>query len=375
MATNPTAKIWCDEDTHWKYEDFQDFNEWFDGEDGADLRVDARVEGLAQPSKAFFAGDREAYNATLEGNSVGRREDALGKEFLAQICGDDHWFSRNANRFDQLCNRLEQGEVVPFIGAGISQPGGFPTWKDHLRQQWRTAALDPAQVNQMIDDGQYEDIVDQIEVARSRDVFQQELRDAFDRNGVIPEALYLIAELFRDTVITTNYDRLIEQAYDDGGETAVEIIEPAQILNAPDPQKISVIKLHGDIQRPVGCVLSKSQYDAVYGAAAIDVALPIPQILDRYFRNISLLFLGCSLNQDRTVRVFEAIKAAIADGAENLPQHFSIEQCPADETELGARNDYLLRLGITPIWFEAGQFGFVEDILRLARNELRYRRR
>ena len=38
------------------------------------------------------------------------------------------------------------------------------------------------------------------------------------------------------------------------------------------------------------------------------------------------------------------------------------------------RNAYLARLGITPIWFEPGRFEFVEGILQLARNELRYRR-
>jgi hypothetical protein len=120
--------------------------------------------------------------------------------------------------------------------------------------------------------------------------------------------------------------------------------------------------------------LSKAQYAAAYGADAIDLTLPIPQALDYYFRNSSLLFLGCGLNQDRTVRVFEAIKVkANADGAD-LPQHFSMEQCPADELALIARNEYLLRIGVTPIWFPTGEFNFVEGILRLARNELRFRR-
>lgn len=107
---------------------------------------------------------------------------------------------------------------------------------------------------------------------------------------------------------------------------------------------------------------------------AIDLTLPIPQALDYYYRHASLLFLGCSLNQDRTVRVFEAIKAKAKKDLAELPQHFSVEQCPADEASLIARNEYLLRLGITPIWFPAGEFDFIEGILRLARNELRFRR-
>jgi hypothetical protein len=145
-------------------------------------------------------------------------------------------------------------------------------------------------------------------------------------------------------------------------------------LNAPDTGKITVIKLHGSIGTPASCILSKAQYAAAYGIDAIDLALPIPQALDYYFRNSSLLFLGCSLNQDRTVQVFEAIKARAKADLADLPQHFSIEQCPADEVGLIQRNEYLLRLGITPIWFPAGEFDFVEGILRLARNELLFRR-
>jgi hypothetical protein len=271
---------------------------------------------------------------------------------------------------------MEAGDVVPFIGAGLSQPGGFPTWQDHLRQQGRTAGIDPAEVEGLLAQGRYEDIVDLIEHQRGGDVFAQELRDVFGRNGVIPEAEYLITELFADTLITTNYDRLIEQSFDLGGGKALEVLTPANILQSLDAAKVTVIKLHGNIQNPASCILSKSQYDAAYGTTeTINLSLPISQALNYYFRNSNLLFLGCSLNQDRTIRVFEAIKAQAKAERVDLPQHFSIEQCPADEAALIARNEYLLRLGITPIWFPVGEFDHVAGILRLARNELKYRRR
>jgi hypothetical protein len=375
MATAPDSpKIWCDEDGHRKYEDFSDFNEWFDSIDGAELRVQALVEGLANPSKAFFAGDREAYNGTLEGFRLDRRNEWLSADSLQDLRGDTHWSERNAARFDQLCDRMASGDVVPFVGAGLSAPGGFPTWKDHLRQQGTTAGMNPAAVEDMLAQGLYEEIVDHIEQQRGNDVFAQELRDAFAKNGVIPPADYLVAELFQDTLITTNYDRLIEQSFDSGGGKVVEVLTPATILEPPDPTRVTVIKLHGNVNAPGSCILSQGQYAAAYGADAIDLSLPIPQALDYYFRNSSLLFLGCGLNQDRTVHVFETIKIKAREDGADLPQHFSIEQCPGDEAALIARNEYLLRMGVTPIWFPAGEFDFVEGILRLARNELLFRR-
>jgi SIR2-like domain len=366
-------RIWCDEDDHRRFEDFVDFNEWLDSDDGADARIAANISGLAQPSKAFFAGDREAYDEAFQIYRAGQRHGQLCKAYIDDLTRDDHWSERNEQRFDQLCDRIEAGEVVPFVGAGLSQPGGFPTWKDHLRKQARTAGMDAAQVETKLNAGDYEEIVDDIERVRGQGVFVQELRDAFSRTGVIPNAIYLLVELFPDTIITTNYDRLIEQAFDTGGGKPVEVVTPATIETLPDPTKITVIKLHGDARVAAGCILSKSQYEAAYGSGVINRALPIPQVLDYQFRNSSLLFLGCSLNQDRTVRVFQAIKDAA--GTLDIPQHFAVEQCPEDESAMQARNEYLLRLGITPIWFEAGRFECVEGLLRLIRNEIRYRRK
>lgn len=183
----------------------------------------------------------------------------------------------------------------------------------------------------------------------------------------------LITELFPDTVITTNYDRPVEQAFDTGAPDAYQVINGMDAMADPAADRTTIVKLHGDIRTPGKCILSKNQYDQAYGDGTIDMTRPIPRLLEYYYKNSSLLFLGCSLNSDRTVQVFRAIKADIGDRDIVIPQHFAIEQAPETEAELVARNEYLLRLGITGIWFEMGQFQYVEDMLRLARNELRYR--
>jgi hypothetical protein len=99
--------------------------------------------------------------------------------------------------------------------------------------------------------------------------------------------------------------------------------------------------------------------------------LPIPKLLEYYCKNSSLLLLGCSLNNDRTVQLFRAIKQKVGDII--IPQHFAIEQTLETEQALSDRNAHLANLGITGIWFEKGRFQYVGAILRLARNELRYK--
>lgn len=369
------AKTWCDRDEHKLFEHYVDFNEWLDSEEGAILRAAYKVDGISVPSKAFYAGDKEAYDQAFREYRKERRHEVLNERYLCDQFTDNHWFERNLQRFDQLVERLEAGDVVPFIGAGLSVAGGFPSWEEHLRTQGRTAGLDPAHIEALLGNGEYETVISEIEANRGRDVFVQEVRDVFSKTGAITDTTLLVTELFPDTVITTNYDRLIEQAFDTGAKNAFQIISGLDAFAEPATDRVSIIKLHGDIKTPGQCILSKNQYDQAYGNGGIDLRLPIPRLLEYYYKNSSLLFLGCSLKNDRTVQVFRAIKQGIEQkyGDIVIPQHFAIEQAPETEKELGDRNAYLANLGITGIWFEKGQFEYVEEMLRLARNELRYR--
>ncbi|MNN29743.1 hypothetical protein D3C81_1433600 [compost metagenome] len=262
--------------------------------------------------------------------------------------------------------------VVPFIGAGISVGGGFPTWADHLRQQGRTAGIAREQIEAWLAQGDYEQIVAHIEAAHGRDVFSQEIRDVFGKRGSIQEVTLLISELFKDTLITTNYDRLLEQVFDTGSGQEVQLTSAANAMQHPDPQKTTIIKLHGDIKHPAQCILGKAQYDEAYGEDSIDLNLNIPKILSYHFKNNSLLFIGCSLKNDRTIKVFRATKETVGDYS--FPQHFCIEQAPKDIEQLRTRNIELLQLGITPIWFPYKKYAHPEIILQCLRNELNYRK-
>ncbi len=372
---NVQKRSWCNEDNHADFEKFMDFNEWLKSDDGEKIRDEFGLAKLTDPSKAFFAGDREAYDQAFREYRKERRHEVLCEQFFADTFPaegeDNHWFELNQRRFDQLLGRLATKDTLPFVGAGLSVPGGFSSWEGHLWHQAETAGLEREAVKELLKEGQYESVIEQIVALRGRDVFVQDIRDEFDRNGTIPDVVFRLAELFSDTVVTTNYDRLIEQAFETGNPEPVQIITGENATEFPDAEKTTVVKLHGDIRRPGHCVLSKDQYDDAYGADEIDLSLPIPKLLDYYFRNNSLLFLGCSLHNDRTVQVFKAIKAS--HHGDDLPQHFVVESCPETLEELRDRNAFLARLGLTGIWFETKRYECVEGILRLARNELAYR--
>lgn len=368
---NSAKKIWCDEDRHNLFEYFTDFNEWIDGDEGQEIRDRYRINNLSQPSKAFYASDPEAYNQAFKIFRKERKDQILSEEYIREQFTDDHWFQRNEERFEQLEKCLIERTVVPFVGAGLSVEGGFPTWKGHLIQQGRTSGLDADHVKELLDNGLYETVIEEIEAKGYRDAFIQEIKDVFSKTGKLTDTTLRLSELFTDTIITTNYDHLIELGFKTGVENNIQLIDSSNILEKPDQNKTTVIKLHGDINKPAKCILGKNQYDEAYGNGTLDLSKPIPKLLSFHYRTSNLLFLGCSLNQDRTMQVFQAVKDEIGDV--DRPQHFSIESMPENEMELVERNKYLLSFGITPIWFPSGSYDFIENILRLARNELRYR--
>src|SRR3989338_34856 len=150
------AETWCDRDEHELFEYYVDFNEWLDGEDAATVREAYKVDGISVPSKAFYAGDKKAYDQAFKESRKTRRHEVLNERYLCDQFSDDHWFQRNLDRFDQLVDRLEDGDVVPFIGAGLSVVGGFPTWEGHLGGQGRTAGIDPAHTEELLASGEYE---------------------------------------------------------------------------------------------------------------------------------------------------------------------------------------------------------------------------
>lgn len=373
--TQQATHNWCERDQHQDFALFDDFNAWIDQGNALDTELLAKLSevGLSQPSKAFYAGDREAYIQAYRAYRLDRRHAVLGKDYFIEAYGEtdgQHWFERNEVHFDELVSRLQDEMVVPFIDAGVSVSAGFPTWANHLRQQGRTAGLNPDQLETWITAGQYEAVIAHIEEVRGTDVFVQEIKDVFNKTGSIEAIALSISGLFKDTLITTNYDRILEQLFDTGGDDAVEVINGMNVLIKPAPNKVTVIKLHGDIQNPRRCILAKAQYDEAYGEKALDLTKPIPKLLQYYFKNNSLLFIGCSLNSDRTVEVFRTVKQASGDF--DFPTHFSIEQAPESLKDLQNRNSELINIGITPIWFPKGAFDTVTEILSRAKSELQY---
>jgi NAD-dependent SIR2 family protein deacetylase len=369
-------KYWCEEDSHFKYSYFEEFNSWLDcAEDDEAIEIidEYNIGAFPNPSKAFYAGDYEGYEMGFKKFRTKFQNDAFSKQFIVNEFDDEHWYNRILSRFEDLVRMVDKGTVVPFIGAGVSKNAGYPTWKEHLADQGKTAGISKAVIENFITKGDYEEFIEQIELKRNKDTFTQEIKDTFSKYRSHPVILDHLFRLFDDTYITTNYDKLIESACEGNLVKNVQVLNRDNYGEIVDPNKITVVKLHGDVYNQRGCILSKEQYDNAYGKEDVNLSLPIPSLLKYYFLNSNLLFIGCSLNNDRTIDVFKTIKKSLSS-EENIPQHYSIEQLPPSIQELENRNSYLADLGIAGIWFEPENFDLISKMLELIKIELNFQK-
>ena len=65
------------------------------------------------------------------------------------------------------------------------------------------------------------------------------------------------------------------------------------------------------------------------------------------FRTHSLLFVGCSLNPDRTV----GLLAEVAKLDPGMPKHYAFLQYPNNSDVLREREHFLIERDIFPIWY------------------------
>lgn len=257
--------------------------------------------------------------------------------------------------------------VIPFVGAGLSMPFGFPSWGGFLLDQARKAGIEP-RIKRRLAKGEYEEAAEDLLNARRRRAFYDAIGNAFGLHNLIGKelkgAVCLVPRLTSGVVITTNFDHVLEEVFKQNGTPFEREIWGANAdisTEALVQQRRFLIKIHGDAGDSANRVLTKSDYARQYGSSdgtSIDFALPLPGLLRRVLLGRALLFLGCSLNQDRTIAVLEEISKSDSSIA-----HYAIVEQPKSKQQFHARSQSLSEHNIRPIWFPNGRFDLIEPLL------------
>jgi hypothetical protein len=337
-----------------EYETSKDFNESFDADEP--IRI-GRIE--FPKSRALFWLDRDAYYDAQEG----WLDDSLQEKH--EPCTALLKAHGLETPFTELISAVERGRVVPFVGAGMSKPMGMPLWGDALKELLaRLPGADAAGISALIDAGHYvaaaQALVEHDEVQTANFVRTKYRVQKIKLGG----PMGLLPRIAKGCVITTNFDDAIELTYRGVGVEFHAYMHGTQEHNF-FPRLVRgdrcLLKLHGDADNPATHILTRVQYAAGYGNP-FDFHKPLPKALRQVFVSQSLLFLGCSLQQDWTLELFEKAKQA---DEYVIPNHYAILPAPEDAQAKQQKATRLLTLNIQPLWYPAGQHEFVERYLQL----------
>ena len=161
----------------------------------------------------------------------------------------------------ELVAAFRAREGVLFVGSGVSLPADLPGWSDliqELREQLELARDDHDGVDDFLDLAQWhrENIP-----ASAVNGLGKVVGALFGRKRRPTLAHYLLLALGARTLITTNYDRLLEEASIGLGHQPHTIVDAKDVPRAIDEDQRAVVKLHGDAERPDSIVLSRDDYD------------------------------------------------------------------------------------------------------------------
>jgi len=266
-------------------------------------------------------------------------------------------------RFNRLAERHLEQQILPFVGAGMSNPSGFPMWGAFLRE---LAQNDPHvldKVEQAIEQGQYSDAAQIITDDFDENMLAEQIENYFASNVFTPQGpVRLIPELFRLGCVTTNFDHVLEKVYENNKQAFAEVFSGTNIIGAPRDAATGenvLFKIHGSAASRMGRVLTTSEYNSAYGSQRT-----VPGTLNHLISNRSLLFMGCSLSTDRTITALREIKAM--NGASGL-RHYAFLADPGQPNRT-AKHTELQQAEIHPIWYpvddhETDHDAWLEDLL------------
>lgn len=309
----------------------------------ADIDKDGNVliERMPFSPSRILLDDEEAFDAAFTAWCDDKKQERLSKADEILELHD------NADRFKTLKQSYARGSVTPFVGAGLSIPSGYPGWTSYLYQLRRETTVSEAKLDSFIGKGEYEEAAQALYDAMPPDAFDEHLENKFDtKDEPLSGCVRYLPHCFTSSVITTNFDGVLKRCYDDFRKPFDEELLGADAIELPrllGRNKNVLVKLHGKANTARSRVLTKAEYDAHYGAAT-KLGDCIQAIAGK-----TLLFLGCSLSSDRTVKCLQKIREE--SGSAAAVRHYAFIPIGDDNDERLRRRDELVKANIFPIWY------------------------
>jgi len=216
---------------------------------------------------------------------------------------------------ERLIAGMNSRKLIPFAGAGVSKkaiPDHFPTWREFAAEMNTLAqskgVISPAEHNeirQLIRTNRLTFVMDLLKSALTQEDYEDLLTSRFeyvDISGANLNTQNLLLRIAGNVIITTNYDRLLEDTFARTfrrSPTSVTFEQSSTIQYSIQdhrrPKEPMIFKIHGDIKSKQSIILSERDYRSLmYDQQTYET------VITSMFLNNVFLFVGFSL-QDREV--------------------------------------------------------------------------
>lgn len=280
-----------------------------------------------------------------------------------------------------LTKCIKAGEVVPFVGAGLSAPFGYPQWESFLRRCADEIPPATSLVNYLLNNKEFEraaailyettynrGMIEKIIESFGGPRYQREdLREKLSRvragDTTVP-AVCSLPLLFKGLVATTNLDCLLNDIYREHQGTPVKELTNTDddvINHLNDRDRTIVFKIHGHANDDKSRIFSRSEYQYHYlqgiSGELIDENKNLPRTLARIFLDKTVLFLGCSLYPDLLLRVLRG------SYERSQRRHFAIVPRREGNDDAWRFSRHLDAHGIDVIFYPEGRYDCITQLL------------
>ena len=196
----------------------------------------------------------------------------------------------------QIKKSIKENSLILFVGAGISANSNLPTWGELIQSFKKELDLPNDDSNDYLRVAQY--YYDTF----GKNQYTKKIEEVFFSKGTSkPNKLHtLIEKIAPKHIITTNYDSLLEDQFENGLLKYNVIAEDKDIPYTSSERYL--IKMHGDFSKK-NIVLKEDDY--------LDYALNFPMVstlIQSLIMNHTLLFVGYSLGDSTFNSIFRLIQ-------------------------------------------------------------------
>ncbi|TQF17492.1 hypothetical protein FJV41_02465 [Myxococcus llanfairpwllgwyngyllgogerychwyrndrobwllllantysiliogogogochensis] len=214
----------------------------------------------------------------------------------------------------QYVRALIDGSAAVFVGAGLSVPGGFSSWKELLRDVASQLRLDVDQEHDLLAVAQY-----CVNENAGRGQINELLLREFTRRARPTPNHDLLAKLPLQRIWTTNYDTLLEEALQRQKKRFEKKVTSEDLTSTLPGRATTVFKMHGDISAPHRTILTRDDYENYERTHPLFIDLLRGDLASKTF-----LFLGFSFSDPNIDYVLGRLRVLLG---QNRRDHFYITRC------------------------------------------------